>query len=212
MPTCIKCETPLGHDSVLAGHIVCHEHRLCNACHQVVSPPEISYCIEHNLDEIKHARCLVLDSKNGAGPILNPQLLNLCILLFTDPSMTQQFIHNMNFDQRYIYLQASHAVVNALSIQVAKDLRSKYLEDNPPENIHSDRPAREHRGPKNKKQASSAVESPKIPKGKLSSHDKAVLAYMKMAGISREEAEALYATTNPIRSSSSSTVSIEGTK
>src|SRR5260221_7329482 len=147
MPNCIKCETPLGHTSVIEDYQVCHVHRFCAACHQVVSPPEIRYCIDNGLAEIKHARCLVLDSKNGAGPILNPQLLNLCILLFTDPSMTTQFIHNMNFDQRYIYLQASHAVVNALSIQVAKDLRSKYLEENPGPSDYLESPAREHRGP-----------------------------------------------------------------
>ncbi len=123
MPECVLCTKPLGQDSIDLEYQVCKDCRVCPTCNQSVSPTESNWCLEND-KPIKHARCMVLSDSSHSmrdNPLKLIEVINMCHLLIADRSIVPLMIKDMNFDQKFSFLQAMQSIAAETSVLIYRD-------------------------------------------------------------------------------------------
>ncbi|MDE1971244.1 MAG: hypothetical protein KGI50_06760 [Patescibacteria group bacterium] len=186
---CVLCEKPLGQETQDLEIPVCHEHRKCpKCCRPVESRPEIDYCLVRNI-EIRHARCLSLDTPNLDMEI---ELLNIGrLVMLPNPLMTREskrtaigtalapIIHNLKHDEILLILDAAQTLSAACSLALSKNRREIEQAVSEREQINEAKAKKEREEHKEK--------APKTAKQKLSK-DEATLAMFMQMGMTKEQA------------------------
>lgn len=186
MPECTSCDKPLGSDSINLGYTLCHTCRRCASCGLSVGPKDVEFCESIGLAKPKHPRCLIhSDHESGKNPSTLIALLNWC----SSMDNTVTLITDMNFDQKYQFLQSVQSVAANMSILLRKD--KKLYED-----ILRERESQERQDKKQKRKdpvveaAKHGIKttSDKVARKKLTARDKAIAALVGL-GISQKDAE-----------------------
>jgi hypothetical protein len=148
--TCIieSCKKPLGQESRDLDYRVCHEHRICPICNEILPPHEVQRCHSEMLEaletdtsaslDLRHARCKVLSLGNVDQTLaVKESYLNFLnqirLCLVPDLALSEQtntnnamiastrLVHDMDNDMRYMHLKMLEACVANVNLALSQD-------------------------------------------------------------------------------------------